>query len=131
MSQSTRFPVAVHILAALATKRTPWLNSESLAWSIGTNASLVRRILASLSKAGLVTSQSGISGGADLAKPADDITLLDVYEAVKLKSHLGVHVSNPKCPMGAVIGDPLQAILDEPEEAVRNVLSYRCRHPCR
>ena len=123
MSQSTRFPVGVHILVALVTKRTEWLNSESLAWSIGTNASMVRRILAALNRAGLVTCQAGVAGGAKLAKPPEQITLLDVYQAVKLKSNVGVHTPNPECPMGAVIGGPLQAILDETEEAVNRVLS--------
>ena len=123
MSQSTRFPVAVHILVALATKRTQWLNSESLAWSIGTNASMVRRILSALNRAGFVACQAGIAGGATLAMPPERITLLDVYQAVKLKSMIGVHTPNPECPMGAIIGEPLQAVLDETEEAVNRVLS--------
>ena len=123
MSKSTRFPVAVHILVALVTKRTEWLNSESLAWSIGTNASMVRRVLAALKRAGLVACQAGIAGGATLAIHPERITLLDVYQAVKLKSNIGVHKPNPECPMGAVIDGPLQAGLDESEEAVNGVLS--------
>ena len=123
MPRSTRFPVAVHILVSLATKRTEWLNSESLAWSVGTNASMVRRILSSLGRAGLVVSQAGIAGGAKLAMAPDKITLLDVYQAVELKSNVGVHVPNPKCPMGAIISEPLQAILDETEQAMDRVLS--------
>ena len=123
MSKSTRFPVAVHILVALVTKRTEWLNSESLAWSIGTNASMVRRILSALNRAGLVTCQAGIAGGAKLAMHPEQITLLDVYQAVKLKSNIGVHTPNPECPMGAIIREPLQVVLDETEEAVNQVLS--------
>lgn len=125
MSQSTRFPVAVHILVALATKRSEWLNSESLAWSIDTNASMVRRILSALGLAGLVTSQAGVAGGAKLAKDTEEITLLDVYQAVKLKSKVGVHTPNPKCPMGAIIAEPLQDLLNETEQAMHQVLAAK------
>jgi len=58
-----------------------------------------------------------------IALDAERITLLDVYRAVKLKSNIGVHTPNPECPMGAIIAEPLQAVLDETEAAVNLVLS--------
>ena len=84
---------------------------------------MVRRILSALNRAGFVSCQAGIAGGATLAKHPEQITLLAVYQAVKLKSNVGVHTPNPECPMGAVIGDPLREILDETESAVSKVLS--------
>lgn len=125
MPQSTRFPVALHILISLTLRPDEWMNSESLAWSINTNASMVRRILSSLGRAGLVTSQAGISGGAKLALDPDRITLLDVYRAVHLKPKLGVHAPNEKCPLGAVLEEPLRAILDETDAAAERVLSEK------
>ncbi len=122
MPQSTRFPVAIHILIAL-TLRTDRLNSEDLAWSVDTNPSMVRRILASLNRAGLVTSQAGAAGGATIAKDPRQITLLDVLQAVELKPSIGVHTPNPECPLGAILGEPLQAVLDEAEGAAEQVLA--------
>ncbi len=124
MSQSTRFPVAIHILVSLALL-TERLSSESLAWSIDTNPSRVRRILMSLNRAGLVTSQAGAAGGAKLAKDPRRITLLDVLHAVELKPSTGVHTPNPECPLGAILGEPLQAVLEEAEQAAERVLAQK------
>lgn len=125
MPQSTRFPVALHILISLTLRPDEWMNSEALAWSIQTNASMVRRILSSLSRVGLVTSRAGLFGGAKLAKDPYRITLLEVYEAVNLKPKLSVHHPNAKCPLGAVLEEPLQAILDETDAASERVLSQK------
>lgn len=124
MPQSTRFSVATHILIAL-TLRTDRLNSEELAWSVDTNPSMVRRILVFLSEAGLVSSQAGAAGGAKLAKDPRQVTLLDVLHAVELKPTIGVHRPNPECPLGAILGEPLQAVLDEAEQAAERILEQR------
>lgn len=124
MSQSTRFSVAIHILVAL-TLRHERLNSEDLAWSIDTNPSMVRRILASLSRARLVTCQAGRSGGAEIAKNPKHITLLDVLHAVELKPSSGVHTPNPDCPLGAVLDRPLSTVLREAERAADQVFAQK------
>ena len=123
MSVSTRFPVALHILISLTLRRGEWLSSDSLAWSVNTNPSMVRRIVSSLIQAGLVTSRVGIAGGSQLAVKPDRITLLDAYRAVKLKQRVGIHSPNPECPLGAILSEPLQAVLDETEDAVAAVLA--------
>ena len=124
MPRSTRFPVAVHILVSLAL-RPERLNSEELAWSVDTNASMIRRILGSLARAGLVTSQSGAAGGAELAVDPKQIRLLDVLRAVELKPAVGVHTPNPECPLGAILEDPLQEVLDAAEAASERVLAQK------
>ena len=124
MFQSTRFPAAVHILVSL-TLRTDRLNSVQLAWSVDTNPSMVRRILVSLNRAGLVASQTGAAGGARLALDPRRITLLDVLRAVELKPAVGVHTPNPECPLGAILGEPLQALLDEADRARERVLAQK------
>lgn len=123
LPQSTRFSVAVHILVSLSLSGR--LNSEELAWSIDTNASMVRRILASLKKSGLVGSRAGPDGGAVIAKDPKRITLLEVLHAVELKPATGVHHPNPKCPLGAVIDVPLAALLAEADQAAEQVLDEK------
>ena len=128
MSQSTRFSVAIHILVALTLQRDERLNSKALAWSIDTNASMIRRILTSLGRAGLVSSQAGPAGGAVLAKNPKKITLLDILLAVELKPATGVHSPNSECPLGAVLEEPLSAILAEANKASESVLAQKSVH---
>ena len=79
---NSRFAVAVHILTLLEQGGGEPMTSEHVAGSVNTNPSLVRRLLSSMARAGLTTSQFGAGGGALLARPADQITLGDVYRAV-------------------------------------------------
>ena len=81
---NTRFAVAVHILTFLQSQRGEPATSELIASSVGTNPSLVRRLLSHLARAGLATAQRGTGGGAVLARPAQTITLLDVYRALEI-----------------------------------------------
>jgi Rrf2 family protein len=46
-------------------------------------ASLVRRIVTQLSVAGLVKTSRGTDGGVELARPAAEISLLDVVQAIE------------------------------------------------
>ena len=82
MSTSTRFAVAIHILTSITLLRGRAVRSEDIASSVNTNPTVVRRILGTLADAGLTQAQLGLGGGALLAKPADQITLLAIYRAV-------------------------------------------------
>ena len=79
MSRSLKFPVAVHVLVALAYIRDRYVSSEILGKSVGTNPVVVRRMLPALKKAGLIKSQGGVYGGTQLARPPEEITLRDIY----------------------------------------------------
>jgi DNA-binding IscR family transcriptional regulator len=78
---ATRFAVALHILMLLADGAAADTTSGRMAASIGTNPVVVRRIAGLLVRAGLVVVQRG-PGGAALARPADQISLGDVWRAV-------------------------------------------------
>lgn len=95
MTTSTRFAVAIHILAGIALHRGEAVRSEDLARSVNTNSTVVRRILGLLADAGLSRSQLGQGGGALLAKPASKITLLDIYRAVEEPGYFSLHRSEP------------------------------------
>ncbi len=109
MPTSTRFVVAVHVLTALAVTDGKPLRSEDLAYSANTGAVVIRGLLSRLNEAGLTRSQLGAGGGAMLAKPAQDIRLLDVYEAVEDTELFSVH-RTPPCENCAVGGNILAAI---------------------
>ncbi len=109
MPTSTRFAVAVHVLTALAVSDGKPLRSEYLAYSANTGAVVIRGLLSRLNDAGLTRSQLGAGGGALLAKPAEKIRLLDVYEAVEDTELFSVH-RTPPCENCAVGGNILEAI---------------------
>lgn len=117
---NTRFAVAVHMLTLIEQSRGEPVTSEYLAGSVNTNASLIRRLLSQLARAGLTTSQMGNGGGALLAKPAEKITLLDVYRAMDADRHvIPMHSEpNPHC----VVGRNIQAVLENRFDAAERAL---------
>ncbi len=125
MRINTRFPVAVHMLALMELNKTQPPTSEIMALSIGTNPVVIRQLMSSLKKAGLIKAQGGIPGGK-LAKPQEEITLLEIYRAVQTRSDAAlfdIHPSpNPMCP----IGRNIEGALDEPlfvaQTAMENAL---------
>jgi DNA-binding IscR family transcriptional regulator len=104
MSDSQRFPVAVHALVYLAhkgaTSADKAVSSAALAASVPTNPVVVRRVTAMLAKAGLIETRAGAGGGAWLAKPPHDIGLDKVLRAVNGCAHLG-------CPPPGADGCPV------------------------
>ena len=59
------------------------VTSDEIAGVINTNPVIIRRLLAQLRRAGLVSSVRGKTGGYQLERPAADISLLDVFLAVE------------------------------------------------
>jgi len=82
MKRSSRFSVALHVLVHLADHPGEPATSESLAACARTNPVVVRRTLAGLREAGLVVSAAGHGGGWSLARPAAEVTVREVYEAL-------------------------------------------------
>ena len=122
MGQSSRFPLAVHLLVALSFRPEDYISSDSLSGTVHTNPVVVRRIVASLRKAGFVVSQAGASGGVRLAKPARQVSLLDVYHAVGGAELFRMHNPNRACPIGKRIPDALGEFLPKAEQAFERSL---------
>jgi Rrf2 family protein len=125
MQTSSRFAVAVHILALMAASEDEPIKSDQMAISVNTNPVVIRRILCSLSRAELVTSQTGSAGGSRLARKAGQISLLDVYQAVEEGGVFGLHRQSPSrhCPVGGAIESILKDVLDEVNLAVERTLA--------
>ncbi len=112
MQISTKFTIAIHILAAAEFfGKDEKVTSDLLASSIGSNPVIIRNIMSDLKNAGLIATKRG-PGGIEISKPLEEISFYDVYEAVeKNKAELfNFHDNpNPKCPVGRNI----HAALDE------------------
>jgi Rrf2 family protein len=124
MPTSTRFAVAVHMLTALSVSDGAPLRSEDLAYSVNTGAVVIRGLLSRLSEAGLTRSQLGAGGGALLARPAEKIRLLDVYEAVEDTELFSLHRTPPceNCAVGGNILEAMQPTLFRARKALENEL---------
>ena len=125
MPTSTRFAVAVHILTALAVNDGHAVRSEQLASSASTNPTVIRRILSMLAEAGLTSSQLGYGGGATLAKPANQITLLDVFQVVEEPNIFEMHRTPPdeNCFVGRNIQQVLMRSMTKAQQALEAELS--------
>lgn len=80
-----RFPTALQLMLNLAfahSEGVAQLSSTQLAGALGTNPSLVRKLLSPLANAGLVRSRFGRDGGIRLGRPTNAITLQEIYSAV-------------------------------------------------
>ena len=122
---SSRFAVAVHILTLMAWSDDEPVKSEQVAKSVNTNPVVIRRILCELAHARLVVSQTGSAGGSKLARKPDEITLLDIYEAVECPGVFSLHRQQPsqRCPVGVNIETVLGEVLEEVDSAVEHVLT--------
>lgn len=125
MPASTRFVVAIHVLVSLAVVRDKPMRSEDLAFSVNTNATVIRALLGRLMDAGLTTSQLGNGGGALLAKPAQQIRLLDVYRAVEDGEIFSSHRNGPNqaCFVGGNIQKAMLPFLDNAKQALETELA--------
>jgi Rrf2 family protein len=126
MSSNSRFAVAVHILALLANAEsgTP-VTSDYIAASVNTSPVVIRRLLATLGDAGLVYTREGSQGGSELAVPAHDITLLQVYQAVDSGELFALHrnTPNPNCVVGRGIKAVLQDVTERAQTAMERELA--------
>ena len=123
---SSRFTVAVHVLALMAIeKKEEATTSGYLARSASTNPVVIRRILAMLGKAGLLTAQPGTSGGVRLARSPETITLLDVYRATEKGEifSFGTREPNPHCICGRSLEPVMQNVFRQAEQAMEQSLS--------
>lgn len=125
MQFSSRFTIATHILLCIAMFQDERkVTSNFLSGSINVNPVIIRNILGQLSSAKLVEIKAGI-GGAYLAKPEDEITLLDIFKSVEKEEALfHFHENpNPKCPVGRTIHTVMDSKIDTIQSAMENEMS--------
>jgi Rrf2 family protein len=124
MTTSRRFAVAVHTLTFLAAEQGKPRKSDEIAASVKTHPVVIRRILCDLASAGLVSCQTGATGGSRLSRPPARITLLDVQRAVEGVDAFGLTSGpvNRRCPVAANINTVLEDVLDQVNTAIEQVL---------
>lgn len=85
MQISTKFTIAIHILAAAEFfGKGKKVTSGLLASSIESNPVIIRNMMSNLKNAGMIATKRG-PGGIAIAKPLEEISFYDVYIAVEKK----------------------------------------------
>ena len=80
------------------------------------------KIFQALAKAGLVKSHRGAKGGFSLAKPAAEITIKDVIEAIEGPLHLNICLmAEGECSREKIC--PAHAVWEEAQEKMMSVLT--------
>ena len=103
MQLSMKCSVAIHCLIFIHEARgVAKVTSTLLSQSTGVNPVVIRNILSALKRAGLISVTRG-TGGAELCREPEQITLYQVYSALEpqgLTSLIGIHpCSQRPCPV--------------------------------
>jgi Rrf2 family protein len=125
MKRDSRLSGVLHALLHMGEARAP-MTSDQLAVCLHTNPVVVRRTMAGLREAGLVTSERGHGGGWRLARSLSGITLRDVHAA------LGEPALTPESPPVESRGCLVEAAVNRSLEAAyaeaRALIEARLSH---
>jgi len=86
--------IALHGMSLIAQSKQKRMNVQLLAETLDSSPAHLAKVFQKLSKADLVKSVRGPAGGFELNRIADEITFLDIYEAIEGKVILH------SCPLG-------------------------------
>ena len=126
MQITSKLTMAAHMVCAIDYFcGTRPVTSTFLAGSIGTSPVMVRTIMGMLKQAGIINSSKGKTG-ITLARPLEQITLLDLWRAVDQSdadSLFHFHESPcPQCPVGGNIHAALDGRLEAAQQALEDQL---------
>jgi DNA-binding IscR family transcriptional regulator len=127
MQIGTKFTIAVHVLLCVEFFKNDYkVTSDFIAASVRTNPVIIRNIMSFLREAGIIEIALG-TGGIKLTRPADEITLRDIYLAInptKDGKLFKIHQNTePRCPVGGNIIPLLEPFLFNAQTAMEDNLS--------
>jgi Rrf2 family protein len=123
MSANSHFTIALHIVTwmALALQQRDLVTSDEIAESVNTNPVFIRRILGLLNREHVVIVQRGAGAGWRLSRDPEQISLLDIYQAVAQEPLFEMHHSQPNqtCPVGRGIQPALKHFYGDAEAVMK------------
>lgn len=124
-ASNVQFAVASHILTVLAYRNGGYATSRELAESVQANPTFVRKTVARLAKAGLLIATRGVTGTCTLAKPPEQISLLEIYKAIEAAPVFSLHSypANGSCAVSVNIKDSMQDVLKKTAAGVEEQLA--------
>lgn len=116
MRNDTRLSRMLHVLIHMD-RHEGASTSESIAAMLSTNPVVVRRTMAGLRDHGYVRSEKGHGGGWVLARPLNEITLLDIHNALGAPQlfSIGLAGDNPDCVVEQAVNASLAEAMADAE----------------
>ncbi|EPZ5128464.1 TPA: transcriptional regulator [Klebsiella pneumoniae] len=117
-----RFPTALQMVLSVAMAEQMGERSTSaiLAYGLEANPSFIRKLMVPLTRDGIIVSTLGRNGSIHLGRPADKITLRDIYLSVIEDKKLWA--SRPDVPARCVVSANacwyFKSVADEAEQAL-------------
>ncbi len=112
---------AVRHIANLPTGKLGSINSISEAESVPRE--FLAKILKDLTRAGILVSYQGVTGGYRLAHNAKDVSFLDVIEAIDGPLHLNLCTESKTCSCDQFNTCQLRGFWDQQEKAFKRALA--------
>ena len=103
------------------------VTSTHLTASVRAHESQVRSVLSKLVKAGLVVTSRGRNGFSSLSRPANKVTLLEIYKAVEAPPVFSIH-AYPKektCRTSCTHKQAMAELLEDTQRVFETRLSQR------
>ena len=121
MPTDNRLSRMLHVLIHMDRHEGAPLTSGTISEMLGTNPVVVRRTMAGLKAAGYVSSVKGHGGGWTLARPLDQITLLDIHEALGNPKIFAIGLSDddPACLVEQAVNAAMTETLRDAERQLR------------
>lgn len=108
---TSEFAIAVHALVYL-NHRQETVSSETLASNVCTNPARVRKVMAKLKKAGIITTKEGLEGGYHFEKDSSSVNLREICDALEVDFVSASWKSGDK-DMNCMIASGMAAIMDD------------------
>ncbi|CAM3219757.1 Rrf2 family transcriptional regulator [Paracoccus nototheniae] len=124
MRQDTRLSRLLHVLLHMAQTEAP-MTSQQIAVMLGSNAVVVRRIMAGLRDGGYVDAERGHGGGWRITKRTDEITVLDVYRSLDEPDlfAFGFSKPSPACLVEQSVNATIKGAIETAKDAILDKFS--------
>lgn len=119
-SKSTDY--ALHALIHLGqAERQSNIGIKELSSKLGVSESYLSKIMSKLRQDGIVRAVPGVNGGYELARPADQITFLDVIQVIEGRQRL-FECSNSKSQQHQLLAEGSEAAGEREASAIKGCL---------
>lgn len=119
---SSAVSIAIHGIVMISRSSTI-LNVSQISEAMGCSSHHVAKVMQMMTRLGFITSKRGVNGGFVMAKDPNQISLMDVYEAVEGKLDESTCIApSKKCPFGSCL---LCGIKKDMNEHLANILRSR------
>lgn len=125
MRSDSLYTVGIHSLVMIGLYDDQRVTSQIVAMSIGCNPVIVRNAFTKLTSAGLLVPGKGLKR-SELGRPADEITLYDVFcatESDDAERMFKMYPVNTCCPIAGDLHRNMSAAFEDAKESMMSALS--------